>query len=210
MGHQALVMEVVQQLSRMFKPDFKQIKKRIEDLIERDFLERDKENPQMFKQGLRKAWRAPVILDEQRVQRLAENAVLARMPSLCSLLMPYVQLKQTDSSSTGGSHHQQQQREILNALHPINPFVALPSVPHQAATRGRCRCSCCGDILAYAAGNCAFANQFLPGALIADATGWQADGLLEALRRKQACMTSQACLVATRPQDVTAFKKQLA
>lgn len=49
MGHQALVMEVVQQLSRMFKPDFKQIKKRIEDLIERDFLERDKENPQMFK-----------------------------------------------------------------------------------------------------------------------------------------------------------------
>jgi hypothetical protein len=26
-----------------------QIKKRIEDLIERDFLERDKENPQMFK-----------------------------------------------------------------------------------------------------------------------------------------------------------------
>lgn len=49
MGHQALVMEVVQQLSRMFKPDFKQIKKRIEDLIERDFLERDKENPQTFR-----------------------------------------------------------------------------------------------------------------------------------------------------------------
>lgn len=49
MAHQALIMEVVQQLSRMFKPDFKQIKKRIEDLIERDFLERDKENPQLFK-----------------------------------------------------------------------------------------------------------------------------------------------------------------
>lgn len=49
MQHQALIMEVVQQLSRMFKPDFKQIKKRIEDLIEREFLERDKENPQVFK-----------------------------------------------------------------------------------------------------------------------------------------------------------------
>ncbi|GFH16576.1 CULLIN_2 domain-containing protein [Haematococcus lacustris] len=47
--HQQLVMEVVQQLSRMFKPDFKLIKKRIEDLISRDYLERDKENPQMFR-----------------------------------------------------------------------------------------------------------------------------------------------------------------
>lgn len=33
--HQQLVLEVVQQLSRMFKPDFKLIKKRIEDLISR-------------------------------------------------------------------------------------------------------------------------------------------------------------------------------
>lgn len=47
--HQHLVMEVVQQLSRMFKPDFKLIKKRIEDLIAREYLERDKDNPQLFK-----------------------------------------------------------------------------------------------------------------------------------------------------------------
>jgi len=46
---QQLVLEVVQQLSRMFKPDFKLIKKRIEDLIARDYLERDKDNPQLFK-----------------------------------------------------------------------------------------------------------------------------------------------------------------
>ena len=36
-----LIMEVVQQLSRMFQPDFRLIKKRIEDLISRDYLERD-------------------------------------------------------------------------------------------------------------------------------------------------------------------------
>lgn len=47
--HQQLVMEVVQQLSRSFRPDFKLIKKRIEDLIQREYLERDSENPQMFK-----------------------------------------------------------------------------------------------------------------------------------------------------------------
>ncbi|CAH9098751.1 unnamed protein product [Cuscuta epithymum] len=49
LAHQQLVMECVEQLSRMFKPDFKAIKKRIEDLITRDYLERDKENPNMFK-----------------------------------------------------------------------------------------------------------------------------------------------------------------
>ncbi|KAF9604479.1 hypothetical protein IFM89_006801 [Coptis chinensis] len=49
LGHQQLVMECVEQLSRMFKPDFKAIKKRIEDLITRDYLERDKENPNLYK-----------------------------------------------------------------------------------------------------------------------------------------------------------------
>ncbi|KAL1222358.1 Cullin-2 [Cardamine amara subsp. amara] len=44
--HQQLVSECVEHLSRMFKPD---IKKRIEDLISRDYLERDKENPNTFK-----------------------------------------------------------------------------------------------------------------------------------------------------------------
>ncbi|KAI5059113.1 hypothetical protein GOP47_0025432 [Adiantum capillus-veneris] len=47
--HQQLVLECVQQLGRMFKPDFKIIKKRIEDLIVREYLERDKENPNVFR-----------------------------------------------------------------------------------------------------------------------------------------------------------------
>ncbi|CAA7048116.1 unnamed protein product [Microthlaspi erraticum] len=49
LGHQQLVSECVEQLSRMFKPDIKAIKKRIEDLINRDYLERDKEHPNMFR-----------------------------------------------------------------------------------------------------------------------------------------------------------------
>ncbi|XP_039005745.1 cullin-1-like isoform X2 [Hibiscus syriacus] len=49
LGHQQLVSECVEQLSRMFKPDIKAIKKRIEDLITRDYLERDKENPNTFR-----------------------------------------------------------------------------------------------------------------------------------------------------------------
>ncbi|CAI0467381.1 unnamed protein product [Linum tenue] len=47
--HQPLVMECVAQLGRMFKPDIKAIKKRIEDLISRDYLERDKDNPNLFR-----------------------------------------------------------------------------------------------------------------------------------------------------------------
>lgn len=49
LGHQQLVSECVEQLGRMFKPDFKAIKKRIEDLITRDYLERDKSNPNTFR-----------------------------------------------------------------------------------------------------------------------------------------------------------------
>ncbi len=47
--HNQLIMEVNQQLSRMFKPDFKLIKKRIEDLVSREYLVRDPDNPQQFK-----------------------------------------------------------------------------------------------------------------------------------------------------------------
>eukprot|EP01018_Ginkgo_biloba_P018328 Gb_16689 [translate_table: standard] len=49
LSHQQLVMDCVEQLGRMFKPDFKAIKKRIEDLITREYLERDKDNTQMFR-----------------------------------------------------------------------------------------------------------------------------------------------------------------
>ncbi|KAF8660575.1 hypothetical protein HU200_057600 [Digitaria exilis] len=49
LGHQQLVMECVEQLGRTFKPDFKAIKKRIEDLITRDYLERDKDNPNVYR-----------------------------------------------------------------------------------------------------------------------------------------------------------------
>ncbi|CAI0413509.1 unnamed protein product [Linum tenue] len=49
LGHQQLVSECVEQLSRMFKPDIKAIKKRMEDLIARDYLERDKENANLFR-----------------------------------------------------------------------------------------------------------------------------------------------------------------
>ncbi|KAL5541814.1 hypothetical protein UlMin_009524 [Ulmus minor] len=49
LGHQQLVMECVKELGRMFKPDFKAIKKRIEDLITRDYLERDKDNPKTLR-----------------------------------------------------------------------------------------------------------------------------------------------------------------
>ncbi|CAA7061301.1 unnamed protein product [Microthlaspi erraticum] len=47
--HQQLVSECVELLSKMFKPDIKMIKKRIEDLISRDYLERDTDNPNTFK-----------------------------------------------------------------------------------------------------------------------------------------------------------------
>ncbi|PWA79417.1 hypothetical protein CTI12_AA200760 [Artemisia annua] len=49
LNHQQLVSECVEQLDCLFKPDFKVIKKRIEDLITREYLERDKENPQQFR-----------------------------------------------------------------------------------------------------------------------------------------------------------------
>ncbi|KAL3632033.1 Cullin-1 [Castilleja foliolosa] len=49
LGYQQLVSECIEQLSRIFKPDVNAIKKRIEDLIDREFLERDNDNPNMFK-----------------------------------------------------------------------------------------------------------------------------------------------------------------
>jgi len=47
--HQKLILEASTQLMRHFKPDPKQIKKRIEDLIAREYLERDTSNPNLYK-----------------------------------------------------------------------------------------------------------------------------------------------------------------
>ena len=46
--YQQLVVEVSQQVARAFKPDFRLLKKRIEELVAREYLERDAENPQVF------------------------------------------------------------------------------------------------------------------------------------------------------------------
>ena len=47
--HQKLILEASTQLMRHFKPDPKLIKKRIEDLIAREYLERDATNPNLYK-----------------------------------------------------------------------------------------------------------------------------------------------------------------
>ncbi|KAE8685197.1 Cullin-2 [Hibiscus syriacus] len=49
LSYQQLISETVQQLSHSFKPDIKAIKKRIEDLIIRDYMERDPDQPNMFR-----------------------------------------------------------------------------------------------------------------------------------------------------------------
>lgn len=46
-SHQSLVAEVLQQL-QFFKPDLKAIKKRIEHLIEREYLERSEDDPSIY------------------------------------------------------------------------------------------------------------------------------------------------------------------
>eukprot|EP00301_Raphidiophrys_heterophryoidea_P004822 c1206_g1_i1.p1 GENE.c1206_g1_i1~~c1206_g1_i1.p1 ORF type:complete len:780 (-),score=172.94 c1206_g1_i1:157-2244(-) len=46
---QKLVLETSQQLLRLFKPDVKLIKARMEDLISREYLERDPQNPKMLR-----------------------------------------------------------------------------------------------------------------------------------------------------------------
>jgi cullin 1 len=44
-----LVLEVVQQLQRMFAPDVRLIKRRIDYLIEAEYLARDENNPNTFR-----------------------------------------------------------------------------------------------------------------------------------------------------------------
>ena len=46
---QMLILECVEQLGQMFKPDVKLIKKRVEDIIVHEYLERDNEDPKIFK-----------------------------------------------------------------------------------------------------------------------------------------------------------------
>ncbi|XP_062027652.1 cullin-1-like isoform X1 [Rosa rugosa] len=49
LGHLQLVTECVEQLRHTFKPDIKAIKKRIEDLVTRDYIERDKKNATVYR-----------------------------------------------------------------------------------------------------------------------------------------------------------------
>ena len=50
LSHQQLVLETVTQLTAQFKPDINMIKKRIESLIEREYLERIEEsNPPAYR-----------------------------------------------------------------------------------------------------------------------------------------------------------------
>ena len=49
LDHQKLILEASNQLLRHFKPDPKQIKKRIEELIAREYLERDPNNNNVYK-----------------------------------------------------------------------------------------------------------------------------------------------------------------
>ena len=46
--HQQLMIDVINQLQSFFQPDPKQIKQRIEDLIHREYLERDKEQSNVY------------------------------------------------------------------------------------------------------------------------------------------------------------------
>jgi hypothetical protein len=48
MDHQRLVLEVSQQLTSHFRPDPRQIKKRIEDLISREYIERSAEKANVY------------------------------------------------------------------------------------------------------------------------------------------------------------------
>ena len=49
LAYNQLIIEVVSQLKQKFVPEPKQIKMRVEELINKEFIERDKENPQVFK-----------------------------------------------------------------------------------------------------------------------------------------------------------------
>ncbi|GLJ35961.1 hypothetical protein SUGI_0721480 [Cryptomeria japonica] len=48
LSHKELVMQCIEQVKDRFKPDMKEIKRRIENLIDREYLERDEENPDMY------------------------------------------------------------------------------------------------------------------------------------------------------------------
>mmetsp|Transcript_15091 Transcript_15091/g.45575 ORF Transcript_15091/g.45575 Transcript_15091/m.45575 type:complete len:755 (-) Transcript_15091:786-3050(-) len=48
LGLTQIISEVVQQLSKMFQADVRMIKKQVESLIDREYLKRDEDNPNMF------------------------------------------------------------------------------------------------------------------------------------------------------------------
>lgn len=49
LNNKQLVLECIEQFRKMFKPDIRNIKKRIDDLINRDYLERDKKDENLLR-----------------------------------------------------------------------------------------------------------------------------------------------------------------
>ncbi|KAF3627384.1 putative dentin sialophosphoprotein-like isoform X1 [Capsicum annuum] len=117
--HQQLILECVEQLSKMFKPDVKAIKKRIEDLITRDYLERDLENTNTYKrsrvQALKTASGKNASSDKSRITATGGEATLRRL---------YLLNQSSDKSSIttlGG-------KATLHRLYILNPSSDKSSI----------------------------------------------------------------------------------
>lgn len=71
----------------LVQPDFKAIKKRIEDLITRDYLERDKDNPNMFRYL---AWFDPLIYNRAVTWDITKHRGTREMYRVDILLRNYM------------------------------------------------------------------------------------------------------------------------
>ncbi|KAK9839527.1 hypothetical protein WJX81_007425 [Elliptochloris bilobata] len=104
------MLEVVSQLQGTFQPDLRQIKKRIEDLIAREFLERDLDNANSYRYL---AWAAVCQ---------AQHRTAARRPSPLGLLD-----SKNDCSYKLGSYSGAHRDSVMSAI-PDCPAVPLEDV----------------------------------------------------------------------------------